>query len=413
MSARKKLFRIAIRRYGPYERAIAKQWEAFEAIEKTGLTLDAVPYDLHPLYDALFTSNGLKRGDWDVAFLNTDWMASVHGSGQVVDLAPLMAADPPQDYPAGWVSALIEQQVVDGVMLGQPYHDGPECLIYRTDVFNDSALQSEHQQRHGSPLRVPRTWDEFYRTAKFLHRPEQGRYGTIFAAYPDGHNTVYDFLLQLWSRGGELIDTAGRICFDTPEALAAMEFYRTILRDKNAVHPKCQELDSIQAGLRINEGEVAMMVNWFGFATLAHTDANSKARGLIDVAEIPSDTGNRPVSLNVYWLLSLASGSPHQKIAWKFMKHCLTPEMDKVTTTEGGIGCRKSTWNDPEVNRVMPFYSRMEGLHKHARRIPRMKSWPKIAAVIDKLIGEVIDSPALVRELLQAAEREARKAKAE
>ena len=33
-----------------------------------------------------------------------------------------------------------------------------------------------------------------------------GRYGTVFAAFPDGHNTLYDFALQLWSRGGELTD---------------------------------------------------------------------------------------------------------------------------------------------------------------------------------------------------------------
>ena len=42
-------FRIAVRKYPPFEQAIRAQWEAFEEMAHTGLVLDLVALDLHPL----------------------------------------------------------------------------------------------------------------------------------------------------------------------------------------------------------------------------------------------------------------------------------------------------------------------------------------------------------------------------
>src|SRR5580658_9687744 len=132
---RAQLFRIAVRKYGPFEQAIRAQWQAFEAEARTGLMLDLVALDLHPLEEALFTSGGMENGDWDVAFVATDWIASMHEQGCALDLAPLLQNDPPEDYPHGWTDSLLRLQRIGDAVLGVPYHDGPECLIYRRDLF--------------------------------------------------------------------------------------------------------------------------------------------------------------------------------------------------------------------------------------------------------------------------------------
>lgn len=398
-------FRVAVRKFGPFESAIAKQWESFEAEAKTGLVLDAVAMDLHPMEDALFASGGMVRGDWDVCFVATDWIAAMHDAKAAVNLAPLLASV--SDFPAAWVDSLLRLQRIGDAVLGVPYHDGPECLICRTDLFADEGLQHEYRRQFHKPLALPETWDEFHQIARFLNSAEQGRYGTVFAAYPDGHNSVYDFLLQLWTRGGELVAQDGRICFQTKEAVDALTFYRTMLRDASAVHPSCGEFDSVKAGFTFAAGEVAMMVNWFGFAALAHTWEESKVRGKVDIATIPHGPGGRSVSLNVYWILSIAAGSPHRDVAWRFLRHCMGAEMDKLTTMEGAIGCRRSTWFDEEVNRAIPFYHRMAELHRVAREIPQMKAWPRVAAIIDELITATVNSDVPVEDLLDAADRKA------
>jgi multiple sugar transport system substrate-binding protein len=387
-------FRIAVRKFGPFESAIEKQWAAFEQAERSGLELEAVPMDLHPLLASTFENDGLKRGDWDVAFLNTDWVANAHATGAVLDLAPRIKAHPPADYPDGWSPSMLRLQQVDGQVLGLPYHDGPECLIYRRDLFDDPAEQAAFERQFGTPLRVPETWDEFHRAARFFHRPERGLSGTLYAAFPDGHNTVYDFCLQLWTRGGELMDTAGRVCLNTPQAVAALEFLRLMVNDKSAVHPACREMDSVKSGLAFAAGEAALMVNWFGFAAMAQTVDDSRVKDKVSVAQVPHGPGAAGSSLNIYWFLSIAAGSPHADVAWRFLRHCATPEMDKLLTLEGAIGCRKSTWTDADVNRIIPFYRHMEDLHANAREMPRLVAWPRIAEVIDRMVLAAIDTDA-------------------
>lgn len=398
-------FRIAVRKYPPFEETIRQQWQHFEAEARTGLVLDLVALDLHPLEEALFATHGMANGDWDVAFIATDWIASMHAQGCALDLAPLLKSEPPQDYPEGWTESLLRLQQIEGTVQGVPFHDGPECLIYRKDIFEDAAIRARYQEQFHQPLAPPRTWDEFHRIARFLHDPAKQLYGTVFAAFPDGHNSVYDFLLQLWTRGGDLFDAQGNVRFATLEAEKALTFYRAILADESAVHPDCRTLDSVQAGLAFAAGNVAMMINWFGFATMAHTSPDSALRGQVDIAEIPAAEQGSTASLNVYWLLSIAAGSPHQQQAWQFLRHNLTPAMDKLTTTLGAIGCRRSTWVDPEINAAIPFYQRIEQLHANAREIPQRTDWPRIAGIIDRLMTSTVSTSTPIVELLAEADR--------
>jgi multiple sugar transport system substrate-binding protein len=367
------------------------------------LILDLVALDLHPLEEALFTSNGMRNGDWDVAFVATDWIASMHEQQCAVDLAPLLREQPPPDYPDGWTPSLLGLQRIGKSILGVPYHDGPECLIYRRDLFEDAATCVRYRHQFNQPLSPPTTWDEFHRIARFFHNPASQLYGTVFAAYPDGHNSVYDFLLQLWTRNGNLFDHTGQLRFDTPEATDALTFYRAMLSDKAAVHPDCLTLDSVAAGLAFAAGRVAMMINWFGFATMAHTSSESAVQGSVDVAPIPHHGSASTASLNVYWILSIASGSPHQHTAWQFLRHTQTPAMDKLTTTSGAIGCRKSTWHDLSINAAIPFYHRIEQLHACAREIPQRPDWPSIATIVDRLISDTVTTRKHIPDLLREA----------
>jgi multiple sugar transport system substrate-binding protein len=401
---RSSTFRIAVRKFPAFEAAIRAQWEAFEQRAHTGLALDLVALDLQPLEEALFTSNGMASGAWDVAFVATDWIAAMHQLRCAVDLTPLLSKDPPPDYPSGWSPSLLRLQRIDNAVLGVPYHDGPECLIYRRDLFEDPIVQRKFEAAHNRPLTPPTTWADFHQTARFFTDPPQNLYGTAFAAYPDGHNSVYDFLLQLWTRNGELFTSDNAPRFNTPEAQSALEFYRAILTDPTAVHPDCPTLDSVAAGLRFASGEVAMMVNWFGFATHAHTAPDSKVRGLVNVTDIPAGPSGQSVSLNVYWILALPTGSPHRNIAWQFLRHTQTPAMDKLTTTSGAIGCRRSTWLDPEVNAALPFYNKMDLLHQHAREIPQREDWPNIASITDTLVTRAITTTTPITTLLKEAD---------
>jgi hypothetical protein len=147
---RERTFRIAVRRFAPFESAIRKQWDAFESVMRTGLHLEAEPFDLPELTSTLFAQRGLLRGDWDLAFINTDWVASAHASRSVLDLGLFLKQDPLDDYPNAWTASLLRLQNIGGFVVGLPYHHGPECLIFRKDLFADPREQNAYQERFGA-----------------------------------------------------------------------------------------------------------------------------------------------------------------------------------------------------------------------------------------------------------------------
>ncbi len=398
--------RIAIRAFPSFERSIQRQFDHFKAANSFDLDLELVSLDLNPLTKTLFDDGGLTDGTWDIAFIVTDWLADAVETGALLDLAPMMARDPIPGYPEEWSTALTRFQQCGSAVYGIPYHDGPECFIYRKDWFEDSSERERYLEQHGRPLEIPTTWSAFEEIARFFNRPEEGRFGTIFAAYPDGHNTVYDFCLQLWSRGGELADANGSVTLDTPQAIAALDCYRRMVKDRTMTPPGLESVDSVQSGARFAAGEIAMMVNWFGFAAVCE-QPDCPVKGKVGVAPLPAGDNGTSTSLNVYWLLGIGSGSRHKEAAYAFIRHCATPEMDKITTMEGGIGCRLSTWHDPEVNAAIPFYNQLAELHLHTRELPRSRDLPRLIHVIDRAVQHALSSEESTGEILRRAQREA------
>jgi multiple sugar transport system substrate-binding protein len=370
--------RIAVRRFGPFESAIVKQFEEFVATTGADAHVSIEPMDLNPLHEALVGRRELLSAAWDIAFLPTDWIAEAQSLGLVEDLRPWLERRPIADFPAAWSPSLTGLQSFAGGFWGMPYHDGPQCLIYRKDLLAAAGID------------VPTTWDAFHAAARRLHDPSRGRYGTVLALFPDSHNGFYDFCIHLWTRGGAPFDAQGRPQLETPTAVAALDYLRTLASDTTAVAPNLREIDSVKSGVLFCDGKVALMANWFGFAAFGESWPESKVAGRIDVAPLPAGPGGESVSLNVFWMLAMAKGSAHKPLAWDFMRHCATPAMDKLTTTEGGIGVRRSTWVDGEVNARVPYYHKLDMLHARAKALPVHPRLSAIAHAVDDMMGVAV-----------------------
>lgn len=393
--------RIAIRKFDPFESTLQKLWDLFCSKNNISIEAEMIPLELNDLYEQTITQNGLKNGTWDIAHINTDWIFDAANEKAVLDLNPLIAENAPQEYPQGWHKSLLQLQQINNGTFGLPFHDGPECLIFRTDLFENSIEKENFKMQFGYELHPPKTWAEFTQIAEFFNRPEKNLYGCVFANFPDGHNMVFDFCLQLWTRGGSLLDTQNQIDINQATAVEALDFYRTITNNKKAVHPKSKEFGSVEAGMAFAKGEAAMAINWFGFASMCEVIDESKIKGKVDITEIPHDGSHKTASLNVYWLYTIGSGSKHQKLAYDFLRFATTKESDKLLTNEGGIGCRKSTWKDTEINKTIPYYHKLEILHENALTLPQIPIWPKVAELIDEMVLKAIESDIPSAKLLE------------
>lgn len=342
----------------------------------------------------LLHDGSAQRGEFDLALVVSDWIPQLVEDGAVRPVDDLLDEAPPADWPAGWASSMRSLTRYRGSTYGLPYHDGPEMLIYRGDLYDDANERQAFERRFGYPLAPPVTWQQFTEHALHFTRPEDGLWGTVLAGLPDGHNNVYDFLLQLWSRGGAFLGPDDRPLFDSPQGLAALTFLRSLWNELGVVDPAARGWDSVASGTNFAAGGAALMVNWSGFCAMS-APSDSPTNGRIRCAPVPRMSTSTPsISLNVYWALVISAGASDPALAWDFMRHAASPAMDKVTSLSGATGTRLSTWRDDEVRATSPYYSVIEQVHGGVQSLPATPALPAAVDVLNVMVDDVINGRA-------------------
>ena len=397
-----KTLRIALRNYKDFENALGEEARLFEAFHP-GVHVELSSMGIHELHRTALTDGGLRDGPFDLALLVTDWLAEGMKSGALEDLETWQKRKPIPGWPEGWARSLLQSVIFGDELSSLPWHDGPNCLVYRSDLFADPELRARHRAQLGRDLVPPKTWQEFEETARLLTSATDHRYGTVFAAFPDGHNTVYDFAVQLWSRGGELSEPDGTPRVDSSEAVRALDFYRRVVRDSSLCDPRSLHLDSTQSGDVFLAGEVAMMVNWFGFAARSEREGSPLA-GRVAIAPIPSEPGVDPVSLSVFWVMAMGAGSKQKELAWEFLQFLATPERDLGITKHGTVGARLSTWRNKALQARIPAYVSIEAISLGARQLPAGPQMAEFANVIDGIITRALATQAATFAILEEAQ---------
>jgi multiple sugar transport system substrate-binding protein len=398
------VLRIVLRNYADFENALEEEARLFESLHP-GVHVELVPVGIHDLHRSAIVEGGLREGRFDLALLVTDWLAQGMATGALEDLQHWQLRLPIPDWPQGWAPSLVHPLLFGDKVSSLPWHDGPECLVYRCDLFGDAATRDAFRAQFGRELIPPATWAQFEETARFFTGRAAGLYGTVFAAFPDGHNTLYDFALQLWSRGGEFVDARGKPHISSTQAANSLDFYRHVIRDTAVCHPHSPQLDSTQSGDLFLAGDAAMMANWFGFAARASRPGSPLA-GKVAIAPVPTDGVHRPVSLSVFWALALGSGSLNKDLAWQFLRFVATPERDLGITRHGAVGVRLSTWRNPILQSQIPAYREIEAISLGARQLPTGPRMAAFAAIIDSVVTLALttDDPSLA--ILESAQHQ-------
>jgi multiple sugar transport system substrate-binding protein len=401
--------RLVAREFVGFQRALARQVASHHEAHPE-VDVDFEFLDVPPLYDTMVTQHGALSGRYDLFLAVTDWLPSLMQDGLVLCLDDYLERSPPPDWPDGWPATLRSlQQDRQGRVFGIPYHDGPEVFMYRTDLFGDPNEQQRFRRAFGRDLAVPRTWSEFLDVARFFTRPEEALYGCVVAAKPDGHNNVYDFTIHLASRGGRLLDNRTRPAFDSPEGEAALRFYLDLIHTHRVTQPEPWDYDSVASGEFYASGRAAMMWNWAGFMSVADLPSMSKIPGKTRATMLPGGDGprGRSVSLIVYWVMTIPTGSRNPDATWEFMRHLATPEMDAITAEEGGSGTRLSTWRSPAIRQQFPYYAIVEEIHQRVDTMPAIAQFAAFNDVLNDMLADAIAGRAPVAAALRDASQRA------
>jgi multiple sugar transport system substrate-binding protein len=126
--------------------------------------------------------------------------------------------------------------------LSVPSEAWSQLLYYRRDLFDAAGLPA------------PTTYDAILNAAQTLHTPQ--RAGFVGATAPGDAFTLQTFEHIALANGCEMVDNAGEITIDSPQCVAAFDFYRRLITDYSM--PGAQDVDTVRASYFAGQAAMAI-----------------------------------------------------------------------------------------------------------------------------------------------------------
>lgn len=115
---------------------------------------------------------------------------------------------------ATYAAPVLGTVTADGKVWGTPRAFSTKALYWNKDLFEAAGLD---------PETPPATWDEMYAAAKAVSdNTDVDGMGLAAASFD---NTMHQFLNYVYTNGGEVINDAGEIVFNSPNNVEALAFY--------------------------------------------------------------------------------------------------------------------------------------------------------------------------------------------
>lgn len=269
-------------------------------------------------------------------------------SGWYVDTVPMMRDAALTNPDFAWddfIPAVRDGATVDGKVPIIPDRAASlPVLFYRRDLFERFKLQR------------PKTWDDVRNAAKVIY---EGTNKQVFGIVLRGKGAAATSMFGpvLYDLGGRWADRAtGDIAINTPEALAAFEWWGSILRDygpPGSVNNHWAEVTSI-----FGQGRAAMAFDDITFATTFSDPSKSTVVGKVGYAPAPtgprSDVWRRePLLAPNVTGLAISGLGKQKEASWLLVQYLSDKTTSKQYMLQGGLGARQSSWSDPDVVKVL------------------------------------------------------------
>jgi multiple sugar transport system substrate-binding protein len=372
------------------EPALQLQVPVYEKLTGVKIQIEEVPFG--QLHEKMILDFASKSGNYDIVTPLTDWSPEMIRGEYLAPLDSYIAKDPPEDWPNAFPKALLEPQMSNGKLYGLPCHDGPIMFYYRKDLFENPKEKADFKAKYNYDLAPAETWDQFLDQCKFFTRPDKGLTGTVLASKQGGQQLPYDFFIMLWSYGGQIFDKAYHPTFNSPAGVDALQFY-VDLRNKHNVTPKASTTyDETENGPIYLEGNAATMWHWSHIAVWAEMPDRSKIIGQNGIGLVPvAKKGIPHTTMLGYWYFAVSNASKHKDATYKAINWLTNKANDKLDAQNGTVGCRFSTYHDPEILKQFPFYPSIEKtLAAGTNTLPKVPEYAQIDDAIGVAVSKVL-----------------------
>ena len=330
----------------------------------------------------------------DVATIDMTWLPRFAALGAFADLKQYMMTDQINGKPLSEVYSpgALDAITFNGQIVAALYDFDTYALYYRSDLFEQKGLQ------------VPKTWDDLKNVAAQLKEGDKYLYEFDADTF-HGSQWIYE-------NGGQLLNSDNtKAVFNSPEAVDAITFYDSLLKDGDAVNWTTDQGERIQG---VKDGRIAMFSDGPYYMGILKSGAPEMA-GKWKVALHPYS--KQPGSYLGGTGLAIPTKAKNKDAAWKFIEFALRPENQVgVYTNAGAAPATNAALNSPEVNVADPYFGGQQAFSvfletmKTAHHFPYVRSWADIDTAFTDAMQKIALNQASVKDALDEAAKTTDKA---
>jgi len=323
----------------------------------------------------------------DVATVDMTWLPRFAALEAFSDLNSYMMTGQLNGKPLNEVYSpgALDAITFNGKVVAALYDFDTYALYYRADLFEQKGLQ------------VPKTWDELKDVAAKLAEGDLYKYEFDADTF-HGSQWIYE-------NGGQLLSEDNKqVVFNSPEAVEAITFYHSLLKDGVAVHWTTDQGERIQG---LKDGRIGMFSDGPYYMGIIKSAAPEMA-GKWKVALHPFK--KQPGSYLGGTGLVIPGKAKNKDAAWKFIEYAMLPENQiGVFTYAGAAPATNAALSSDQVNAADPYFGDQKAFGvfletmKTAHHFPYVRSWSDIDTAFTVAMEKIALEQMSVKEALDEA----------
>lgn len=377
-------------------------------VAETGIKVD---YELLNHFEVLNKGQAdmlSGRGYYDAVMLHGVQAGPMLAAG-VVEPIDTLLADKKLSNPALDLKDLIEPVYsslakLSGKTYGFNNWNYNQVYWVRKDLLGDAGEKAAFKAKYGYELAPARTTRQMLDIAEFFTRKAGEKlagqplktdfYGIVHEGITGGSTlaSVWQNLLANW--GGGLFDAQGAPAFDTPQNVAALQYWAKLWK---YAPPGQAEYSLIDVPTVMGNGIAAQSVAWSDFVLGIDKPGSSPLAGKFTYAGIPVNPdfkGPRSAASEPSFVV-LSKASKNKAATYLFMQWMIDKDTQRklMEAGNGGVPIRTSTFQLPQLTSgpLTPLFAAMKSTLEVAVAKPKA---PKIFEIYDAL-GPIVQQVGL------------------
>lgn len=274
--------------------------------KKTGIKVEIETTSWDQMYDKAIKDMEAGTGIYDMVYIEQDIIYAYLARNFLVDITKALKDDPSLKSPdfseEAFTTFANYFKNADGDLFGMPMEAFIKVYLYRTDLFNDPAVQAAYKEKTGKDLKPATTHEEYTQIAEFFTEwgKDKDIWGTTAQAHTGHPASWYEFFESVaptfgvynWGiNAGEnyaaTVEHGGQMNSD--KAKAAMKYW---LHLRDIAPPESASSTWTEVATTFAAGRAAQgLVYGENAAWIASDPEKSKVVGHVGVALPPVEAG--------------------------------------------------------------------------------------------------------------------------